>query len=270
MIGPFPRSKKGHIGILIILDHFSKFTFLKPLRKFISKDIINYLSTEIFPCYGVPEVLVSDNGPQFKCNDFKSFLAKFGVKHMLTAVYSPQANASERVNRCINEALRCYIRRDQRDWDCYTHKINCSLRNSIHQTIGRSPYQVVFGQTMITHGQDYKLLEKLKLLEDADVRIERQDQFAIIRDEICKLMRKAYDKNVRTYNLRSCKKDFTIGQTVIRRNFVQSSKIHNFNSKLAPIGIKARVLRKVGHTSYELQDLDSNSIGVYHGKDIWT
>lgn len=269
LIGPFPRSKKGHIGLLIVLDHFSKFTFLKPLKKFVSKEIINYLQNEIFCCYGVPETLVSDNGSQFRSKDFEKFLTKYGVHHILTAVYSPQANASERVNRCINEALRSYIRNDQREWDRYTDSINCSLRNSIHQSIGRTPYQVVFGQTMVTHGKDYKLLRKLNILADSDSVIERQDEFTIIRDKIKHFIKKAYDKNARIYNLRSRFKDFNIGQHVIRRNFTQSSKINNFNSKLAPVGIEAKVLRKIGRTNYELQDLNSDNIGVYHAKDIW-
>lgn len=58
LIGPFPGTKKGHIGILIVLDHFSKFTFLKPLKKFVSARIVDYLREDIFPCYGVPEMVV--------------------------------------------------------------------------------------------------------------------------------------------------------------------------------------------------------------------
>lgn len=142
--------------------------------------------------------------------------------------------ALKRVNRSINEALRSYVRKDQREWDHYLDCINCSLRNSVHQTTGRTPYQLVFGQMMITHGQDYKLLRRLKLLEEVDVEIETRDRFTLLRDEIRNLVRKAYDKNVRNYNLRSRIKGFEIGQDVIRRNFVQSSKADNFNSKLAP------------------------------------
>lgn len=33
LIGPFPRSKKGNIGIFIVLDHFSKFTFFKTVKE---------------------------------------------------------------------------------------------------------------------------------------------------------------------------------------------------------------------------------------------
>lgn len=97
LIGPFPRSRTGNIGVFIILDHCTKFTFLKPLRKFVTKPIIDYLAKEIFNCYGVPETIISDNGSQFRSTEFKNLINKFGITHQFTAVYSPQANASERV-----------------------------------------------------------------------------------------------------------------------------------------------------------------------------
>lgn len=269
LIGPFPRTKTGHIGIFIILDHFSKFTFLKPLKKFDSKRIIEYLKMEIFPCYGVPEIIVSDNGSQLKCSQFRKFIENYGVNHIFTAVYSPQSNASERVNRSINEALRTYVREDQRDWDKYIPHINCALRNSIHQSIGNSPYKIVFGQTMVSHGKDYDLLRRLNNLAESDTVIERQDNFTLIRDKIRDHIVKAYEKYSKSYNLRARNRNFSVGQVVYRRTFPTSSKIHHFKSKLAPVGIKAKVVRKIGQVYYELQDVDTNIKGTYHAKDIW-
>ncbi|EAL58372.1 KIAA1133 protein [Wolbachia endosymbiont of Drosophila ananassae] len=77
---------------------------------------------EIFVCFGTPEVLVSDNGTQFKSQDFAAFISKHGIQHIFTGAYSPQSNAAERVNRSINAALRSYIRSDQRLWDLYIRK----------------------------------------------------------------------------------------------------------------------------------------------------
>lgn len=224
LIGPFPRTKQGNIGICIILDHFSKFTFLKPIKKFESKHIIKILKEDVFHCFGVPEVIISDNGSQFKCKKFEQLLTEFGVKHVLTPIYAPQSNASERVNRSINEALRSYIRSDQREWDTYLSAINSSLRSSLHQSLGKSPYYVLFGQNMVNHGHDYKLLRNLETLHDGEERLDRQDKFSYLRDIILEKMQKAYDKNTKTYNLRSSGRTFDVGQIVTRRNFAQSIK----------------------------------------------
>ncbi|XP_067629120.1 uncharacterized protein [Eurosta solidaginis] len=195
LIGPFPRSKKGNIGLLIVLDHLTKFVFLKPVKKFTSNLIMEYLKENIFDSFGIPESVVTDNGSQFKSKDFEHFLQKYGVSHITTAVYSPQSNASERVNRSINEALRSYIRKDQRDWDAFTSSINCALRNSLHQSLGYMPYFAVFGQHMITHAADYKLLRNLNLLSDNTVKLERSDNFQLIREVIKKNLEKAHLRN---------------------------------------------------------------------------
>ncbi|KAH8349287.1 hypothetical protein KR084_008705, partial [Drosophila pseudotakahashii] len=154
--------------------------------------------------------------------------------------------------------------------------INCSLRNSIHQSIGQSPYLVVFGQHMITNGKDYQVLRNLRLLEDNTAQLSRHDEFDKIRSNIHRHMEKTYDqnkrkqhdRNERTYNLRSRIKSFRPGQEVFRRNFQQSCFVKGFNAKLAPIFVKVRVRRKLGQAFYELEDLQGNLAGKFHAKDI--
>lgn len=127
----------------------------------VSKPIITYLRDEIFTCYGVPEVLVSDNGTQFKSKNSKIFCPNLGCRICCT-VYSPQANARERMNRTLNVALRSYAREDHRQWDAYLPRVNCALRNTKHEARDKTPYQIVFRLQMITHSQDFKLLRKLQ------------------------------------------------------------------------------------------------------------
>lgn len=191
LLGPYPRSKKGHIGLLIVLDHFSKFHWLCPLRKFTSLAIMEFLSNNIFHIYGVPEVLVSDNGSQFKANDFNAFLTSFGIQHIYTALYSPQANASERVNRSIISGIRAYLKGEHNLWDQHISSISCSLRNSFHQSIKMSPYRALFGLEMITHGSSYDLLRKLRLL-DEPVQISREDELQFIRGKVKRNIAQAY------------------------------------------------------------------------------
>lgn len=96
LLGPYPRSKTGNVSLFIVLDKYSKFVLLKPLRKANSDRINQYIKTEVFHTFGVPETILSDNGVQFRSKSFKTLLARYGVSHMRTATHSPQANRSER------------------------------------------------------------------------------------------------------------------------------------------------------------------------------
>lgn len=82
LLGPYPRSKEGNIGLLIIVDHLSKFHLVQPLKKFTSDKILDFLVKDVFDTIGVPEVILTDNGSQFKPAQFKAFLTRFGVTHI--------------------------------------------------------------------------------------------------------------------------------------------------------------------------------------------
>nr|XP_043065612.1 uncharacterized protein LOC122320996 [Drosophila bipectinata] len=79
--------------------------------------VVKYMRQELFHTFGVPETVFSDNGTQFKGEAFRTLMRENRVTQIFTAVHSPQANASERVNRSIIAAIRSYVREDQRNWD---------------------------------------------------------------------------------------------------------------------------------------------------------
>jgi len=119
------------------------------VKKFTADAIIPYIEDDLFHCFGVPEIIVSDNSVQFKS------LCMYGVKHAYTTVYAIQANAPERVNRSVIAAIKSYVKPDQTNWDEQLSSIACSLRSSLHTAINTSPYRVAFGQHMILNGTRY-------------------------------------------------------------------------------------------------------------------
>ena len=164
------------------MDHLTKFPLIKAVKKFTSSVIISILEEFVFHLFGVPEWVISDNGSQFRSTQFAAFLTKYGVKHMLTAIYSPQSNSSERVNRSIIAAIRSYLAKDQRLWDSHLSEIAVALRSSLHSSLGHSPYYVLLGQQMVTHGDTYALLRKLDLEEEGEHFLQKLDKMMLLRD----------------------------------------------------------------------------------------
>ncbi|XP_037932695.1 uncharacterized protein K02A2.6-like [Teleopsis dalmanni] len=138
-MGPYPGTNTGNTVIFVGLDHFSKYVFLKLMRSATVQNMIKYLEADVFHTFGVPEIMHSDNGKQFISEAFKSFLQKYGVKHIRTGFYSPQANAAERVNQSVLQIVRSYIQEHQCNWDQYVSEAAFALRSVKHSSIGMEP-----------------------------------------------------------------------------------------------------------------------------------
>ena len=99
--GPF----RGR-NFLIVVDAHSKWPEVIQMNSTTSSATIHELR-RLFATYGLPEQLVSDNGPQFVSDEFKGFLKANHVKHIRSAPYHPSSNgAAERFVRTFKQALR--------------------------------------------------------------------------------------------------------------------------------------------------------------------
>jgi hypothetical protein len=57
---PLPRTRRGNIAILVVLDGLSKFNFF-PVSKISSAAVVDCLEKTYFPAFRTPDQLVSDN-----------------------------------------------------------------------------------------------------------------------------------------------------------------------------------------------------------------
>lgn len=270
-LGKYPRSKGGNSYIFIVVDHFTKFTFLKAMKEASTRYVVKFLIEDIFRKFGVPEIIHSDNGPQFTSKQFQEMINTYGIDHLRTAPYSPQSNASERVNQSVIAAIRAYLENDHRDWDLYLTEIECALRSSVHATTGVTPFFALFGYEMYTNGSDYKLARKLKSLTDHTIWAgSNEDRGALIREKIRRNMHNAYEVSSKRYNERARRVKLIPGQEVYRRNYVQSNFSKNFNAKFARKFLRCRITRPVGNNIYEIEDLQGRPLGNCHAKDLKT
>ena len=75
----------------VVVDAHSKWPEVIVMDSTTSEKTIQVLRG-LFSHYGVPEVVVSDNGPQFTSEEFASFLTSNGVKHVRSAPFHPATN----------------------------------------------------------------------------------------------------------------------------------------------------------------------------------
>ena len=95
---------------LIVFDAHSKWLEIQQMNGTTATKTIEAFR-HLFSKYGLPEQLVSDNGPQFVAEEFASFLKQNDVKHVKCAPYHPPSiGLAERIVRTFKQAMRAGVR----------------------------------------------------------------------------------------------------------------------------------------------------------------
>ncbi len=115
-----------------------------PLRRATSARITKHLLQDVICRYGVPQVIHTDNGKQFRGKPFRPLCKKLGIRLKYTPVYHPQSNPTERTNRDLVTKLAIFTQEQQR-WDEQLEQILFSMRTADSETTKYSPAYLLYG-----------------------------------------------------------------------------------------------------------------------------
>ncbi|XP_039602164.1 uncharacterized protein K02A2.6-like [Polypterus senegalus] len=185
--GPFMATT-----FLVVVDACSKWPEVFTMSSTTTSHTIEVLR-DLFARTGVPQQLVSDNGPQFTATDFQVFLHKNGIRHITSAPWHPATNGqAERFVQNLKRALRA-MTNEKLTLQQKLANFLFAYRNSIHATTNQTPAMLFFGRP---------LRSRLDLLQP---NIKQT-----VQDRQIKQGHKATDKVTRS---------FAIGQSVLARSY---------------------------------------------------
>ena len=91
------------IDHLVVGDFYSKMIFVRclPPGQINANKVVSLLK-EMFSEHGIPEVLHSDNGPQYASVQFTDFCTSWGISHETSSPHYPQSNGFAKA--CVKSA----------------------------------------------------------------------------------------------------------------------------------------------------------------------
>ena len=96
---------KGSV-YLVVVDYFSRYIEVKQMTSTTATKVIEALKS-VLSRYGIPEVLMSNNGPQFACSEVEDFAAQYKFTHITSSPLYPQSNGlAERSVKTVKGLLR--------------------------------------------------------------------------------------------------------------------------------------------------------------------
>ncbi|VDI13638.1 Hypothetical predicted protein [Mytilus galloprovincialis] len=148
ILGPFRKSPDGYSHVLLVVDSFSKYVEIFPMKNTGAKDVANIFYNQWICRYSAPDAILTDKGQNFMSNILKEVCNIFEIKKMRTSSYRPQTNSTcERNNKTIAEKLRTYIAANQLDWPDKLSSIAHAMNTSVcTESTQYTPYYMVFSR----------------------------------------------------------------------------------------------------------------------------
>ena len=145
MIGPLPLSKSGNQYILVAIDSFARFLFLKACKSTGAEEMARWI-VELGGMFGYPKAFRSDNARTFDNHLVQALMQLVGSAHNPSIPYRPQSNGQvERVNKEVIRFLRYLVndRRVQDDWEPVLPITQRIINSNKSASIGLTPAELL-------------------------------------------------------------------------------------------------------------------------------
>ena len=127
--------------LLVVCDYHSNFIEVEKITKANTTGVSKALKV-MFSRYGVPEIVVSDNGPQFSSAEFGMFATKWQFKNITSSPHYLQSNG--KAENAVKTVKRLFTKCRESGQSEYLALLD--WRNTPTEGIGTSPAQRFLGR----------------------------------------------------------------------------------------------------------------------------
>jgi hypothetical protein len=141
-----PRTPDGFVYALVVIDGFTRFPWVIPLRNKEPATVARGLFEHVFSTVGLPKRIHCDNDFTLTSRILQELFSRWGVRQSFIAFRHPASNGvAERFMRYLNSALTTCLPSYQ-DWPQTITIILFAYRNVIHASTGFTPAFLTLGR----------------------------------------------------------------------------------------------------------------------------
>ena len=255
--GPYPKTMSGNKYIIAFVDWFSGWPEAFAVPDKTADTVAHLLIEEIFPRFGCPLQIVTDNGSENVNKVVQETMRSLNIYHVQTSVYHPQSNAKvERFHRTLHDVLSKKLSENQQTWDLFLNQALAAIRFNISVSSKFSPFFLLYNRDVVLPVDNLmKPRRKYQGEELHQIALQEQHKsFTLVRKHL-----KKAKKTQAKYADRGTKKiEFQVNDTVYYKNNQRKGKL---DCKWKPY---YRIIEKTGPASYVIKNqLDGSTSRVH-------
>lgn len=235
---------------MVVVEKFSKTSHFIPVKStYKTLEIVYIFVKEIFHRHGIPKTVISNRDVKFTSTFWKNIFLGLGTQVQFSTAYHPQMDGPiERVNQVLVDMLRMFVMQQPHKWQDYLHLVEFSYNNGHHESLGMSPFKVLYGRKCRVPIQWNNPFNKFAV--GPDMLAEMEETVRKFRQNL----RATQDRQKMYADKKNTYREFQPGYHVYLRVKPQKSSLQwQGCAKLAPRYCGPfQVLERVGPVAYKL------------------
>ncbi|GFX17911.1 hypothetical protein TNCV_2293591 [Trichonephila clavipes] len=172
-IGPLPSTNKSYQHIFTVVDAFTKFTWLYPVKTVSAESALEKLKQQQ-KTFGNPIRIISDRGSAFTSKLFNDYCDEENIQHLQITTGVPRENGQvERIHRTLISVLTKLSLDDSTKWYNYVDRLQRILNSTISRSTKWTPFELLVGIKM--RNKEDILIKDLLLEEMAKELLEQRE-----------------------------------------------------------------------------------------------
>ena len=200
-------------SILVVVDRYTKMSIYIATNKTVTAEqLAEVFLQRVIRSFGLPKGIVSDRGSVFTSKFWSELCFHLKITRRLSTAFHPQTDGqTERQNQTLEHYLRCYCNYRQDDWVSRLAMAEFTYNNSIHSTIGTTPFRALYGfdPEMRLHPE---LSSEESEVPEVGLRVKRM---AKQREELSERWRQAVESQAKFHDKRHIPIEFKVGDLVM-------------------------------------------------------
>ncbi|CAF1282589.1 unnamed protein product [Didymodactylos carnosus] len=242
-------------------DYFTRHITALALPDCTAQTTAQSLFNDYFCKFGIPSVILSDQGPHFQNILFENIQKLIGYNHIFSAPYHPQTNGIvERFNSTFVPQISKLQDAEDNNWGEYLQAVVFAYNSGIHKTTKYSPYELLYGRQPRLPIDAKSVHFSFQKPNDYFIQLQRTLKIYHKLAKENSIQQQQLSKN--RYDLHRQDPHYKVGDLVLTRIFLRGDKLQpKFSST-------PKVIINCHHPTYIVKDAQTNVESRVHVGDL--